>query len=98
MKDDVGWMSGEGERCSASDSEALSESVLQAERKKKNTYSHLHTHTGGAHTGRIEYEGIAAPAGCVPAVTASELAAATRECAVRTASRRKRRRKRQEKD
>lgn len=58
---------------------------------RKNTYSHLRTRTRGhtrAYTGRIEYEGIAAPAGCVPAVTASELAAATRECAVHTARRR----------
>lgn len=95
MKDDVGWISGDGERCSASDCEALSESVLQEEKTLTHTYTH--THTRGrtrTYTGRIEYEGIAAPAGCVPAVTASELAAATRECAVQTA----RRRKRQERD
>lgn len=71
-------------------------------RKKKKTLTHTyaHSHTlAGAHTGRIEYEGIAAPAGCVPAVTASELAAATRECTVQDARRReKRRMKRQERD
>lgn len=63
-------------------------------RKGKKILTHTYTHTlAGAHTGRIEYEGIAAPAGCVPAVTASELAAATRECAVQTARRRKKKRR-----
>lgn len=48
VKDDVGWMSGDKERCSASDSEALSESVLQEEKiKNPLTHTYTHTHTGG---------------------------------------------------
>lgn len=97
MKDDVGRISGDGERCSASDSEALSESVLREEKTLTHTCTQALAGRTRAYTGRIEYEGIAAPAGCVPAVTASELAAATRECTVQTA-RRRRRRKRQERD
>lgn len=49
MKDDMEWISGDGERCSASDSEALSESVLQEEKTLTHTYTHAlagaHAHT-----------------------------------------------------
>lgn len=54
------------------------------------TYTHIY-----AHTGRIEYESIAALAGCVPAVTALILAAADGSAQSRLEQNRVRKRRRQ---
>jgi len=56
-----------------------SRSALELVSESTHSDLHLHTHLHAhehAHIGRIEYESIAALAGCVPAVTALMLAAA----------------------
>lgn len=57
------------------------------------TYTHIYTHTG-----RIEYESIAALAGCVPAVTALILAAADGSAQSSLEQNRVRQRRRQKPD
>lgn len=58
-------------------------------------YIHTHAHT---YTGRIEYESIAALAGCVPAVTALMLAAADGSAQSRLVENRVTERRRQKPD
>lgn len=62
----------------------------------ESTYSHFHTYIyARTHTGRIEYESIAALAGCVPAVTALMLTAADGSVQSRLEQDRVRKRRRQ---
>lgn len=71
--------------------ELVSESTYSLTR----IYVHTHAHT---YTGRIEYESIAALAGCVPAVTALMLAAADGSAQSRLVENRVTERRRQKPD